>query len=70
MKSLLKFGVVLLVFGVMLSILGVGIIRGHAVKPAPVVPTTSATAAPVANATFDASASMSTSGAASTPIKP
>jgi hypothetical protein len=34
MKYFLKFGVALVLFGLLLSVLGVGIIRAHAVKPA------------------------------------
>jgi hypothetical protein len=35
MKSFLKFGVALILFGLLLSVLGVGIIRAHAVKTPP-----------------------------------
>jgi hypothetical protein len=60
MKTLLKLGIVLLMFGVMLSVLGVGVIRVHAVKP---IPVTAAAPASAASAT-------SASAIASPPAKP
>jgi len=67
MKSLLKLGVVLLVFGVVLSIFGVAVMRGHAVKPAPVV---SVVQSETSGTAVSTTASASANAPVSTPTKP
>jgi F0F1-type ATP synthase membrane subunit c/vacuolar-type H+-ATPase subunit K len=69
MKTLLKFGVALIMFGALLSALGVGIIRSHAVKPMSATAAASVTASAATTPLTSASAT-SASTIASSPAKP
>jgi hypothetical protein len=69
MKTLLKFGIALIMFGLLLSALGVGIIRSHAVKPIPQTMSASASASVSAAATETETATKA-SAITSSPAKP